>query len=413
LIMQHEHAPGTPPATEVAWYTLAYAKLGARAVLRLLEAFQQPAAILAATPRDWAARARLTADASTRLLAAINVDHTSALARLRQLGIRLLPILDPAYPPRLRAIADPPYVLFVNGELPPAEQPAIAIVGARRASPYGRHVAAELAAGLAQRGIVVISGMALGTDAAAHEGCLRGGGRTIAVLGSGVDVIYPPENTSLYQRIVAQGAVISEAPLGSPPTPKCFPIRNRIISGLALGVVIVEAAEKSGALITAEHALEQGREVFAVPGSVNSPASRGTHRLLREGAKLVESVEDILEELPIAAPPVRCAAAPLHGPSWDLTASAEEMPNEQTPAPLPARRAPLAAPAAPAMAVTLPALPPEEDTIVRLLSSTAKHIDDLIVESTFSPAQVNAALLMLELKGFVQRRPGNQYVRLR
>lgn len=401
-------------STESAWYTLALAQLSARAALRLLEVFQHPEAILAATPRAWAEHAQLTARACTRLLAEINVDHTRALARLRPLGIRLLPIDDPAYPPRLRAISDPPYVLFVKGELPPPEQPVIAIVGARRASPYGRHVAGELASGLARRGIVVVSGMALGTDAAAHEGCLRAGGRTIAVLGSGVDVIYPPEHTQLYERIAAQGAVISEAPPGSPPTRGCFPIRNRIISGLALGVVIVEASEKSGALITADHALEQGREVFAVPGSVNSPESRGAHKLLRDGAKLVESIEDILEDLPIVATPRRNIIDPLQGPNWELSTAEGSAPPAQTPPPPPMRRKPASTPDAPAAPVTPPpSLPPEEETLIRLLSSTAKHVDDLILASALSPAQVNAALLMLELKGYVQRRPGNQYVRLR
>ncbi len=400
-------------AEELAWYTLAYAQLSARSALRLLEAFQQPQAILAATSRNWAEQAQLPARASARLLAAINVDHLPALARLQQLDIRLLPISDPDYPARLRAIPDPPYVLFVKGELPPAEQPAIAIVGARRASPYGRHVAAELAAGLAKRGIVVVSGMALGADAAAHEGCLRAGGRTIAVLGCGVDVVYPPEHTQLYDRIVAQGAVISEAPPGSPPTRGCFPIRNRIISGLALGVVVVEASEKSGALITADHALEQGREVYAVPGSVNSPESRGAHKLLRDGAKLVESIEDILEDLPVAPAPRRQLIDSLQGPSWERADTESATTFRAAPPPPPARRQPTPAPVAPTIPVSPSSLPPEEDTLIRLLSSTAKYVDDLIVESTLSPAQVNAALLMLELKGYVQRRPGNQYVRLR
>ncbi|HEY3415734.1 MAG TPA: DNA-processing protein DprA, partial [Armatimonadota bacterium] len=299
-----------------AWYALACAQVGAAAALRLLEAFQHPQAIFAATPREWALRARLSARGSERLLDAINRDLAGEVARLEHLGIRMLSLQDADYPPRLRAIPDPPCVLFVKGTLPPPEQGAIAIVGSRRASLYGRHVAAELATGLVQRGFAIVSGMALGADAAAHEGCLRAGGRTVAVLGCGVDVIYPPEHTELYERIAATGAVVSEFPPGAPPTRTTFPIRNRIISGLSAGVVVVEAPEKSGALITADHALEQGREVFAVPGSVNSVQSRGTHRLLRDGARLVECAEDILEELswPSSPPP----RAPLAGPSWDL-----------------------------------------------------------------------------------------------
>ncbi|HEY3377155.1 MAG TPA: DNA-processing protein DprA [Armatimonadota bacterium] len=403
------HSPEQCAEELFAWYALACAQLGARATLRLLEAFGRPEAVIADTPRAWTAHARLTPAACTRLVNAINRDLAADLARLQRLGVRLITFHDPAYPPRLRAIPDPPCALFVKGTLPPAEQPAIAIVGARRASPYGRHVAAELAAGLAQRGVVIVSGLALGADAAAHEGCLRAGGQTVAVLGCGVDVVYPPEHLALYEQIAVAGAVISEAPPGAPPTRACFPIRNRIISGLSLGVLVVEASEKSGALITAEHALEQGREVFAVPGSVNSAQSKGTHRLLREGAKLVESVEDILEELPVA-PPTRRAIAPMAGPSWEASA-----PSVASAMPPPAPKAKVKTAPAPPVATPAPVvlqLPPEETAILALLSTTAKAVDAVIAESALSPAQVNAALLMLELKGCVQRRPGNLYVRL-
>jgi DNA processing protein len=399
-----------------AWYILACAQLGARATLRLLEAYQHPAAILAATPKSWTEQARVTASGCQRLQQAANRDIRGELERLARLGITMITLFDPCYPARLRAISDPPCLLFVKGTLPTPEQPAIAIVGSRSASPYGRHVAAELAAGLARRGLLVVSGMALGADAAAHEGCLRAGGRTIAVLGSGIDVVYPAEHGDLYERIAAQGAVISEAPPGAPPTRSSFPVRNRIISGLSLGVVVVEASEKSGALITADHALEQGREVFAVPGSVNSAQSRGSHRLLRDGAKLVESVDDILEDLPVAATPMRQVQA-LSGPNWDLTAPTI---NAEAPPAAPPRQRPPSSPRPgktpppPAVAAPPPpTLPPEEDTLLRLLSNTARHVDDLIADAQLPPAQVNAALLMLELKGYVQRRPGNQYVRLR
>ena len=379
--------------------------------MRLLEVFQQPEAIFAATPREWTARARLSASGCARLVEAANTDATAELARLERLGIRLISCHDDAYPARLRTIPDPPPVLFVHGTLLALDQRAIAIVGSRRASPYGRQVAAELAAGLAQRGITIVSGMALGADAAAHEGCLRAGGRTIAVLGGGVDIIYPPEHAALYARIAAAGAVISEAPPGSPPTKMSFPIRNRLISGLSLGVVVVEAPEKSGALITADHALEQGREVFAVPGSVNSVQSRGSHRLLREGAKLVESVDDILEDLDwqLAAKP----ATPLSGPSWDLDAPATTPRRPRTTAtPAPALSPPPAPTTQPPPAASLPVLAPEEALVLNLLSTTARHVDQLIEASSLSPAQINASLLMLELKGYVQRRPGNQYIRL-
>jgi DNA processing protein len=394
-----------------AWYALAGAQISARAALRLLEVFGEPEGIFAATPREWTAAARLSPAACQRLLAAVNRPTAEALARLARLGISLLGLTDPAYPPRLRAIPDPPAVLFVKGTLVAEDTRAIAIVGSRRASPYGRHVAAELAAGLAQQGFTVVSGMALGADAAAHEGALRAGGRTLAVLGSGIDVVYPAEHVDLYARIAASAAVISEYPPGLSPTRYTFPARNRIISGLSLGVVVVEAPEDSGALITAQHALEQGREVFAVPGSVNSAQSRGTHKLLRDGAKLVESVADILEDLLLELPAKR-AVAPLAGPSWG-PGDAEPTP---APAPAPARtpaRTPKpVAPPPPPAPTPAPALPPAEAAVLALLSTTAKHVDDLIEAANLPPAQVNAALLMLELKGLIQRQPGNLYVRM-
>jgi len=405
-----------------AWYILACAQLGARAALRLLEVFQHPQAILDATPREWTAQAHLTASGCERLLQAANRNAEGELARLARLGIQVIGLHQAGYPVRLRAIADPPVVLFVKGALLPADEQAIAIVGSRHASPYGRHVAAELAAELSRRGFTVVSGMALGADGAAHEGCLRSAGRTIAVLGSGIDVIYPPEHTGLYERIAAAGAVVSEMPPGAPPTRSSFPVRNRIISGLALGVVVVEAPEKSGALITASLALEQGREVFAVPGSVNSVQSRGSHKLLRDGAKLVESVDDILEEIALQIPLAPRAINPQTGPNWDMMATTFEESTSQPapePAPAPVQRRkstpkPPPLPPAPEPPVAVaPALPPEEAAILALLSTTTKHVDALIEESQLPPAQVNAALLMLELKGFAQRRPGNVYIRLR
>ncbi|MGH7886587.1 MAG: DNA-processing protein DprA, partial [Candidatus Binatia bacterium] len=218
------------------------------------------------------------------------------IGRVRDAGITLICYGDASYPARLRAIADPPPLLYVKGELSSVDDKAVAIVGSRSASDYGRRVARDLARGLAQAGFTVISGMARGIDGMAHETALSFGGRTIAVLGSGVDRAYPPEHDKLYQRVSASGAVLSELPIGTRPMAFNFPARNRLISGLSLGVVVVEATEKSGSLITASLALEQGREVFAVPGEVGSSRSRGAHRLIRQGAKLVENVDDILEE---------------------------------------------------------------------------------------------------------------------
>jgi len=235
-----------------------------------------------------------------------NVDRIAADARLRatallaaaeSLGIVPIPSADAAYPALLRTIADPPPVLWVRGNVEALTRPAVAIVGSRAATAYALEVAARLGAELAQRGMLVVSGLARGADGAAHRGSVEAGGATVAVLGSGPDVIYPPEHRSLSVSICIEGALVSEHGPGVPPLPDHFPLRNRLISGISLGVVVVEANEKSGSLITARYALEQGRDVMAVPGSVLGGRNRGSHALLKDGAKVVETADDILEEL--------------------------------------------------------------------------------------------------------------------
>ena len=216
------------------------------------------------------------------------------LPRERGRGTTVVWLGDPAYPARLREIHDPPARLYINGQLP--SEPMIAIVGSRRATPYGRRTAHRLARDLSDAGVVVVSGLARGIDAAAHRGALEGRSPTVAVMATGLDRIYPPEHTELAQAIAASGAVITEAENGTLPLPGRFPVRNRIISGLSLGVVVVEAAERSGALITARMAAEQGREVFCVPGSIENPLAVGGHQLLKDGATLVQTVEDVLDE---------------------------------------------------------------------------------------------------------------------
>ena len=231
------------------------------------------------------------------------IDVAAELALCRQNGVGLLVASQPEYPQQLRTIYDPPGVLFVRGQVLAVDGLAVAIVGTRHATPYGLAQAERLAAGLARAGYTIVSGLARGIDAAAHRGALKAGGRTLAVLGSGVLNIYPPEHVQLADEVITQGAVLSENPPRSPPLAGAFPQRNRIVTGLSLGVIVVEAADRSGALISARHAMEQGREVFAVPGRVDSRMSKGCHRLIRDGAKLVETVDDVLEELgPLAAP---------------------------------------------------------------------------------------------------------------
>jgi len=245
------------------------------------------------------------------------IDVAAELRDCGEHGVSVLVESQADYPQALSPIPDPPGVLFVRGEIRPADRISVAIVGTRHATQYGLGVAESLAASLARAGFTIVSGLARGIDAAAHRGALKAGGRTLAVLGSGVLNVYPPEHESLAAEIAGRGAVVSENPPHSPPLAGAFPQRNRIITGLSLGVIVVEASERSGALISARHAAEQGREVFAVPGRVDSRTSRGCHRLLRDGAKLVETVDDVLEELgPLAMPtPVASREPPIRHPA--------------------------------------------------------------------------------------------------
>jgi DNA processing protein len=256
----------------------------------------------------------------------------AAIGRAAAQNIAAVPWSAVAYPAALATIVDPPLVLWMRGEAGALGQPSVAMVGSRAASPHGLAVAERLACDLATRGIVVVSGLARGVDSAAHRGALAGGGATIAVLGSGVDVTYPPEHAPLAREIERAGAVLSELVPGTPPLPLFFPLRNRIISGLVRAVVVIEAGDKSGSLITARLALDQGRDVLAVPGNVLSGRNRGAHALLRDGAKIVESADDILEELGIAQsggrPGVPCPDDPVlasltHGEPADLDTIAE------------------------------------------------------------------------------------------
>src|SRR5437870_1962080 len=286
-----------------------------------------------------------------------------------------IPLGDERYPELLRAIYDPPAVLYCDGSVEPGDRQAVAIVGSRQATPYGLRITETLAGELSALGFTILSGFARGIDAAAHRAALAAGGRTIAVLGCGLDVDYPPGHASLHAEIAGSGAVLTEFAPGTPPRATNFPRRNRIISGLALGVVVVEAAEDSGSLITARLALEQGREVFAVPGPIDVPTSRGPHGLLKQGAKLVETVDDIVEEL----------LPQLDRPLQTL------------------KTEPIAA---------LPehvALSPSERTVLDVMSRDPLHLDDLTERSRLTTPAVAAILLGLELKALVKQLPGQRY----
>ena len=308
------------------------------------------------------------------------------IARASDAGVSLVSLDDPLYPPRLKEIYDPPLILYVRGEADVLCRPGVAMVGTRHPTPYGSGMAERLAYDLAAQGLVIISGMARGVDTASHRGAISAKGRTVAIFGTGVDVIYPKENSRLSEQILAfDGALISEFPLGTFAAPQNFPIRNRIISGMSMGVLVVEAAEYSGTRITARMALEQNRDVFAVPGNVTNKNSWGPNTLIKQGAKLVATWEDVWEDLPAE---VRLALAPSPSPESPTSSPASLFPDD--------------------------GLPPHEKGILSLLKADeATHIDELIekLESQMSSSELFAALFELELTGKVRQMPGKNFVK--
>lgn len=305
-------------------------------------------------------------------------------------GNHVLTLADPSYPQALLQISDPPVLLFATGDPDVLQQPALAIVGARSATPQGLANAEAFARSLGEAGLTIVSGLALGIDTAAHQGALAGGAPTIAVIGTGADRVYPARNRELAHAIAGQGVILSEFPLGTAPLPHNFPKRNRLIAGLSRGVLIVEAALGSGSLITARLASECGREVFAIPGSIHSPLSRGCHRLIRDGAKLVETAEDVLEELAgLPAPEPRPPTSPRPRQAEKGSANTPR----QTP---------------PGAAVL-------DDDAARLLASIGHDpvdIDTIATRSGLTLAALYAILLPLELDGHVARLPGGRFQRL-
>jgi DNA processing protein len=300
-----------------------------------------------------------------------SVDLEKVWDRIQKQGIQILTWQDESYPQRLKEIDQPPPVLYIRGEYLPDDLFAVGIVGTRRVTAYGRQITEELASFLAANGMTVISGLARGVDAIAHQTALKAGGRTIAVLGSGVDRIYPPEHRGLAERMMERGAIISDYAPGTPPEASNFPPRNRIISGLSLAVVVVEAGETSGALITAEFAAEQGREVFAVPGSILAPQSKGTNKLIQNGALPLLSVNDLMQAL-------------------DITRVGEQKAARKI---------------MPADAI--------EAKLLTVLTNEPLHVDEIRSQSELPIEKVSAALVLMELKGMVRQVGGMNYVALR
>lgn len=366
--------------------------IGPRTANLLLDRFGSPADIFAASRAVLKAEG-LKPETISELHDKEILERAQAeLERLEALGALVVTLADERYPALLREIYDPPIVLYVRGDLEAVcARPCLAVVGSRRCSPYGANVAKSLARDLAEHGVTIISGLARGTDAAAHWGALEGKGKTVAVVGTGIDLQYPKEHGKLAAEIAASGAVISEFPLGTPPLAQNFPYRNRVISGLCLGVLVVEAAEHSGSLITARLASEQGREVFAVPGNITSPNSFGPNFLIKDGAKLVQHWRDVVEEFPIE---IR---------EWLLG----DEPNEDVRA---ARKADDTQAAQPAFdAVTL------SDEARRLLAlipaDEPMHIDQLLLSSGLTSAALMSALLDLEMKDRIKELPGKCFVK--
>ena len=361
-----------PTTSQAYWIAFNHVPgIGPAKTSRLLAHFGSLQAAWEATPGQLAA-AGLDRRAIEQLVAVRRTfSFEKTLAHLERHGITVLTWDDDAYPARLRTIPASPPVLYVRGSLTPEDEWALAVVGTRRITRYGQEVTRRLVEPLAAEGVTIVSGLALGVDALAHRTALDAGGRTIAVLGSGVDQIYPSSNRALARRIIEHGALISDYPPGTPPEPNNFPPRNRIISGLSLGVLVIEAGEKSGALITANYALEQGREVLAVPGSILSAQSRGTNRLIADGAIPVCSAEDILQALNL---------------EWlDSQREVQRIAPEN----------------------------PLEQAILDALRDGPRHVDDLGRTLDLDAATVTSTLAFLELKGHVRAVGGMTYVRVR
>ena len=347
--------------------------IGPVRVRNLLSRFGSAQAVLAATQADLSQVDKVGFKAANNIIRWRElIDLDGELRRIDQFGANIVTTDDSEYPALLRQIYDPSLVLYVRGTLRPEDAYAIAMVGTRQSTLYGRQTAERLARQLAASGVTVVSGGARGIDSASHEGALQSGGRTIAVLGTGLDIVYPAENVKLYQRIAEQGAVITQFPFGRKGDKQSFPIRNRIVAGMTQGTVVVEANRASGALITANFAAEYGRTVYAVPGRVDSPRSAGCHDLIKDGARLCESAEDVLAEFA------------------HLQAIEPEEPE-----------------------IPMPTLSHPEQQIFHVLTHEEMQQDEIICRSELPAAQVSVILLQLEMKKLVQQHPGRLFTRAR
>jgi DNA processing protein len=363
-----------------SWLALALTPgLACRLSARLLKRFESPEGIFRASLRELETCNLTSAAAQAVVKKEAFKRAEKELAKIRTIaGCGLINWTDPEYPQTLLQIYDPPVLLYVRGDVQILNLPALGIVGTRKPTLYGTQMAERLGRELAARGIVVVSGMARGIDAIGHQGAMAVKGRAIGVLGTGIDICYPKENKKLYEKVLERGAILSEFPLGTHPAPENFPVRNRIVAGMPLGIVVIEGAQYSGSLITARLAMEFGREVFGVPGNVTQPVSFAPNQLIKQGAKLVTNAEDVIEELPT---PIRAALVKAEKPEAE-------------------QRNLLAA----------AALNSSEKRLYDLLTSDeALPIDDIVERSSLNSSEVLATLFNLEMKGIVRQLPGKQF----
>ena len=381
------HASGNPASHQgTYWLALALTPgLGPARIKRLIEHFGTAERVFHASLTELEASGILAISAQSMATGKSLELAEQECARAGEARARIISLSDPEYPARLKEIYDPPVILFVKGSVEVLAQPGIAMVGTRHPTPYGSGMAERLSTDLAARGLVILSGLARGIDTASHRGAIAAKGKTLAVLGTGIDVMYPKENTRLTEQIVALGgALISEFPVGTSPAPQNFPIRNRIISGLSVGVLVVEAAEYSGTRITSRLALEQNRDVYAVPGNVTNKSSWGPNTLIKQGAKLVATWEDVWEELPSE---IQTTLGSARNESLEPE-TASLFPDEVK--------------------------SPHEQKILKLLKpDEATHIDQLVesLEDEISASEIFAALFELELNGKIRQLPGKNFVK--
>lgn len=340
---------------------------------RLLQVFETPERVLLGRPGELRQVDGVGAEVAEAIVSwEKHVDLPAELARIRDFGARVITQASPEYPPALKEITNPPIILYVWGELTERDHQAIGVVGSRKTSHYGLECAKKLSYQLAYAGLTVVSGLARGIDTAAHQGALAAQGRTVAVIGSGLMDLYPPENQALAEKIAASGAVVSEFPMTFPPSPQTFPYRNRIVAGWGSGLLVVEAGQKSGALITAGQALEHGRLVYAVPGQIDKPTSFGSNHLIQQGAKLVMSASDILDDLNSLFPEQR---------QKDLAPKAST-------------------------------LSPDEQSVLATIETSETPLDLIVTKSGLPMGKVSSTLLALEMKRRVKQLPGQHFVKL-